>query len=236
MGLEELGTLSEPLLVGTDFADAVQTGPGKGHQTVLHPHRLLPYDIGAVLGQQIIDLADGAGGAVLNGQYAVIRPALPQGQEDVLPGLHMGPGDILAKKERGGLVGISPRLPLIEDPGGRQGGPAVGDGLPDLPITLVSGLIHQIALLATAEPHDGLVEGGDVGPAGRIGDCDRLPGQDLLFTGLIQDRETVFLLVGAHPCRHIHAAEKEGGELGVYLVDLGAEGVQFAHAFTSHPK
>ena len=70
----------------------------------------------------------------------------------------------------------------------------MGSGLPDLPITLVSGLIHQIALLATAEPHDGLVEGGDVGPAGRIGDCDRLPGQDLLFTGLIQDRETVFCL------------------------------------------
>ena len=49
--------------------------PGRGHQAVLHPDGGLPHQVEFVLGEQVVDLTDGAGGVVLNGHHAVVRLA-----------------------------------------------------------------------------------------------------------------------------------------------------------------
>ena len=95
-------------------------------------------------------------------------------------------------------------------------------------------IIAAAALLAAADTHDALVEGGDVIPEGRVGHLGRLFGQDLPLPGGVQHRDAMGLLVLPHPPGHIHAAEKELRELGVDGVDLPPEFVELAHrAFTS---
>ena len=219
--------------MGVDLPVGVQGGPLGGQQAVLHLDHLLPHDIVAVLGQQVVDLTDGAGGAVLDGHHAVVRPALPESQKDLLPGLRRLPGALLPEEEGGGLLGVGAGHPLIEHPGLCQGRPCPGQGGADAGVALVPCLGHQLTLLPPREAQDGLIQGGDVG-LGRLSLGQlRLPGQYVLLPGGVQHREAVGLLIGPHPARHLHPAEKQAGQLSVDGVDLSAVRFQFRHTVTS---
>ena len=80
VGVEVALALEQALFVGVDVGDGVQRCAGQGHETVLHPDGGLPYHVALVLGEQVVNLPDGPGRAVFNGQHGVVRPAFPQGR------------------------------------------------------------------------------------------------------------------------------------------------------------
>ena len=109
-------------------------------------------------------MADGAGGAVLNGEHRVVRPALFQGQKGVLKLGQPGGLDPFAEEVDTGLLAVRPRLALEHHPGVLDGLPYLGQGL-DKPGN--AGVIRpfscQVPLLAAGDGHHGLKEGGDAG-------------------------------------------------------------------------
>ena len=115
--IQELLALHQPLLMGVDRQNVLQPCPRLGHQAVLHLHLPLPHDVVGAFRQQVVDLADGAGGAVLNGEDGVVRLPPPQGQEHIpepgqAPAVHLS-----AEIADASLLAVGSRLPLVDHPG-----------------------------------------------------------------------------------------------------------------------
>ena len=229
MGVQEPLALKQALLVGIDVGDGVQRGPRQGHEAVLHLHRGLPHHVTFVLGEQVVDLPDSPGGAVLDGQDGVVRPPLPQGQEAVLKLLQSGGVCRGAEEVQGGLLAVRPRLPLVHHPGGGYGPAGIVPGLlPAQDAGVVRPLAHQIPLLPPGQGHHRLVQGDD-------GGAQLLPRQlplvleHLPLPGLVQHRDAPLPLVLAHPGRHVHPAAEQLHHLPVDGVNLPPQILQAVH-------
>ena len=70
---EELRALVDRLLVGKDLVDLLRAGLGQQAVVDLHAHGA--HDVEVVLQHPVIDLPDGTGGAVFDGQDAVAAEA-----------------------------------------------------------------------------------------------------------------------------------------------------------------
>jgi hypothetical protein len=222
VSVQELVALHKPLLMGVDRFDVLQLHPRKGGQTVLHLHLPLPHQGEIILGQQVVDLPDGPGGGVLNGEHGVVGlPPAEGGEHVVEPGkplrLHT-----LSEEPGGRLLRIAPRLSLVDHTGVIHRGAPVLQGLePPGVAPVLAPLPHQLALLAAGDGHNGLVEGGQVGLGGGVVGEGGLGGNDLLLPLGVQHRDTLGLFIFPHPPGHFHPLQKEPGKLGVDGVDLG---------------
>ena len=174
-------------------------------------------------------MADGARGAILNGEHRVVRPALFQGQKGVLKLGQPGGLDPFAKEVDTGLLTVRPRLALEHHPGVLDGLPHLGQGL-DKPGN--AGVIRpfscQVPLLAAGDGHNGLKEGGDAGaqvPLHQTG----LVLEHLALSLSVQHRDASLQLVLAHLSGHRHALAEQLYHLSVNAVDFLSILLQFIH-------
>lgn len=84
VGGEELAGLLKALGVGVHLADIREAAAGNAQQAVLNLDLGLPDNVAVVLGQEVVNCGDGAGGAVLNGEDAVVCPLACEAFKDIL--------------------------------------------------------------------------------------------------------------------------------------------------------
>ena len=191
---------------------------GTGQQAVLHLQLQAAHDLAVVFFHQVVDLGDGPGGGVLDGQDAVpAHTGLHRPEHtvkapkihDLGQGKHLGAGH-LRVGPLGSLAGH--HRPAGELPGGfrrRRDLPAQG-GLPG---------VQPVLLIIPAQLQQGGEE--DLGvllqllPA-RPGD----PVEDVPLPARVQDRGVVLLLVVRHVPDGLHALCKQRHDLIVDLVQL----------------
>ena len=230
VGVQILLALHQPLLVGVDRVDVLQRHAGQGHQAVLHLHLALPHHVVVVLGQQIVDLPDGAGGGILHREHRIVGLPPLQGSKHVGEPGQPPAGHLRAEEAHGGLLAVAPRLPLVDHPGGGHRLPPGGQGRRIGRIArFLRPLPHQLALLPAGNGHDLLVEGRHVRLAGRIAGEGCLGGDHLLLPPGVQHRDTRPLLVLPHLAGDRHPLQKELHQLPVDAVDLLAVLLQFGH-------
>jgi hypothetical protein len=190
---------------------------------VLHLHLPLSHQAEVILGQQVVDLADGAGGGVFDGEHGIVRLPPGQGLEHIpepgkAPGLHP-----LSEEAGGGLLGIGSRLPLVDHPG-------IGHRLPLLAelaqpagiARVLRPLLDDLVLLAAGEGHDGLKKAGHRRPVGGGGSQSGAAGNDLLLPLGVQHRQLGAALIFPHLGGDLHPAQEQLGKAAVNGVQPGA--------------
>ena len=138
----------------------------------------------------------------------------------------MGPAAVRAEEADGGLLGVGPRLPLVEYPGMGRRDTA---GRPGRPVALDPAVVHhQRLLLPAGKGHDGFKEGGNVRPQ-LIPHQSSLGSQHLLFPRHVQHRQAMGGLIFPYLPGYRHALAEQLGDLPVDLVNLGAQALQIFH-------
>ena len=189
---------------------------------MFHLDGLLAHDVGTVPGQQIVDLIDGAGGIVFDGQHAVIGAAFLQCQENFLPGIHAVTFDFLAEEPHGSLFRVGALLSLVEYAGIGQRSTNLRT---ILQITVIPGVVflYELTLLLAAERHDGFEQSDQVVLHGRVVGKGRLGLQYLLFTLFVENLHVVAYFILTHAVGHAHTLLKQRSDLSVDDVNLIAQ-------------
>ena len=212
VGLQIVSALGQRLGMGGRGGDFPRVLPHC--QTVFHLHVHRSHNVEPVGENEIVDARDRTGGGVFHRQHPEVRLSLAHVLKDLLPGGFEFRLDVPEKAE-GRLVGKSPRHPLAHDSGALRPQRACGSGfqLPDRPAAL-----QQAVLLCPADGHNGAVQRG----CGVSVLSSSFPDlvQDGLFPLRAEHGHARLPFQLGHPLRAVHAAQKQGEQFPVDLVDF----------------
>ena len=199
--------------MGEDLLDVLQLGALFGHQVVVHLQPGGADDLEAAVAEhQVVDLLHRAGGAVLQGEHAVVAEAVLDGGKDALEAAEVHHLRVLEHLLTGQL-GVGPLHPLASHRGrGREEVGGALHGALDL-LAQGGGLgVHRVLV-----PPADLKEHGPQGIAvlrqfrGEFGGNVR---QLLPLPGGVQGGQALGLLLLGHLGHHLHPLE-EGLDQGV---------------------
>ena len=216
--LEELAALVEGLLVGHHLFDIGELRAGLCKQAVLDLQLQTAHDLAVVLLHEVVDLGDGTGGAVLDGQDAVAAHPGLHGAEDAVEAVEvhdLGQGEQLVA----GHLGVSALHALTCHHGPAGEGPGVLRRRENFPAELRLLRVQAVLLVVPAQLQQGGVE--ELGVLLQLlaaETCHAVENFTLPAGG--QDGGVVLLLVVRDGFDRLHALFEEGHQLPVDPVQL----------------